>query len=68
MPDTKLQQHGGNEKALVFSTIDFAEEKPKEESLCIRFGTPESTSDYMDALFDVRFCHFFRSGGVSFQV
>ena len=48
LPDTKLQEHGGNPKALVFSTIDFADDAAKEESLCIRFGTAESnTSSFL---------------------
>lgn len=58
MPTTTLQQHGGNVKALVFSTIDFAEGQPREESLCIRFGTPESKT--CDAQ---RFCHMDLSRG-----
>lgn len=42
LPNTTLQTHGGNAKALVFSTIDFADGEAKEESLCVRFGTAES--------------------------
>eukprot|EP00210_Caulerpa_lentillifera_P002151 g2065.t1 len=49
LPDTKLKEHGGNEKALVFSTIDFADEKQKEESFCIRFGTSEKAQEFRDA-------------------
>lgn len=42
LPSAKLQSHEGNEKAWVFSTIDFADEEQKNEMFCIRFGSVES--------------------------
>lgn len=42
MPGTKLQEHSGNDKAWVWSTVDFAEESQKIELFAVRFGTVES--------------------------
>ena len=42
MPGTKLQEHAGNDKAWVWSTVDFAEEQQKVEMFAVRFGTVES--------------------------
>lgn len=41
MPGTKLQEHVGNEKSWVWSTIDFADESQKMELFCIRFASKE---------------------------
>jgi hypothetical protein len=42
MPNTKLQEHSGNDKAWVWSTVDFADEEQKSELFCMRFGSVES--------------------------
>eukprot|EP00983_Pelagomonas_calceolata_P085106 1156487-Pelagomonas_calceolata.AAC.4 len=42
MPGVKLQEHAGNDKAWVWSTVDFAEEAQKVELFAVRFGSVES--------------------------
>lgn len=42
MPGVKLQEHAGNEKAWVWTTVDFAEGEQKVEMFCLRFGSSES--------------------------
>ena len=42
MPNTKLQEHSGSEKAWVWSAVDFADEVQKPELFCIRFASVES--------------------------
>lgn len=42
MPGTKLQEHTGNEKAWVWSAVDFADEVQKPELFCIRFASVDS--------------------------
>ncbi len=42
MPGVKLQEHAGNDKAWVWSTVDFAEESQKVELFAVRFGSVES--------------------------
>lgn len=44
MPNTKLQEHSGSEKAWVWSAVDFADEVQKPELFCIRFASAESMS------------------------
>jgi len=44
MPNTKLQEHSGSEKAWVWSAVDFADEVQKPELFCIRFASVESES------------------------
>ncbi|CAD7705310.1 unnamed protein product [Ostreobium quekettii] len=46
LPTAKLQEHTGNEKAWVWSTMDFAEEEQKNEKFCIRFGTIEKAQEF----------------------
>lgn len=41
-PGTNLSHHMDNEKAFVWSAMDYADEEPKAEMFCIRFGTVES--------------------------
>lgn len=43
MPGTKITSHAGNEKAWVWTSVDFADEEQKIEMFAIRFGTIEST-------------------------
>ena len=42
MPGTQIKTHGGNEKAWVWSCVDFADEEQKLEMFAIRFGSVES--------------------------
>ena len=40
MPGTTVKEHGGSDKAMVFSCVDFSEEAQKMELFCIRFASP----------------------------
>ena len=42
LPGTNISSHGGNEKAWVWTALDFADEAQKMEMLAIRFATAES--------------------------
>mmetsp|Transcript_13647 Transcript_13647/g.23986 ORF Transcript_13647/g.23986 Transcript_13647/m.23986 type:complete len:228 (-) Transcript_13647:337-1020(-) len=46
MPGVKLQEHSGNDKAWVWSTVDFAEESQKVELFCMRFGSVEKAQEF----------------------
>lgn len=46
MPNAKLQEHTGSDKAWVWSTVDFADEEQRVELFCIRFGTAEKAQDF----------------------
>lgn len=46
MPGVKLQEHSGNDKAWVWSTVDFAEESQRVELFCMRFGSVEKTQEF----------------------
>ncbi|KAK9837640.1 hypothetical protein WJX74_001828 [Apatococcus lobatus] len=46
MPGTKLQEHSGNDKSWVWSTVDFAEEEQKPELFCIRFASVERAAEF----------------------
>ena len=39
MPGTKVQEHGGSDKAMVWSCVDFADESQRMELFCIRFAS-----------------------------
>ena len=41
MPGTKISSHAGNDKAWVWSAVDFADEEQKVEMFAIRFGSVE---------------------------
>lgn len=47
VPGTKISTHGGNDKAWVWSALDFADGEQKMEMLAIRFGTAESMLMYL---------------------
>jgi len=49
IPGTKIQEHSGNEKAVVFSCVDFADEVQKPELFCIRFASPERAQEFRKA-------------------
>mmetsp|Transcript_32483 Transcript_32483/g.71723 ORF Transcript_32483/g.71723 Transcript_32483/m.71723 type:complete len:240 (+) Transcript_32483:118-837(+) len=46
MPTYKLQEHAGNDKAWVWSAVDFADGEQKLELFCIRFGSPEKAQEF----------------------
>lgn len=46
MPGVKLQEHAGNDKAWVWSTVDFSEEQQKVELFCMRFGSTEKAQEF----------------------
>jgi Ran-binding protein 1 len=41
MPGTKMQEHSGSEKSVVWSAVDFADEEQKTEMFCMRFASAE---------------------------
>lgn len=41
MPGTRMQEHSGNEKSIVWSAVDFADEEQKPEMFCARFASQE---------------------------
>lgn len=49
MPGTKVQEHSGNEKAVVFNCVDFADEEQKPELFCIRFASAERAKEFREA-------------------
>lgn len=49
MPGTKVQEHSGSEKAVVFSCVDFANEVQQPELFCIRFASPERAQEFKKA-------------------
>ena len=49
MPGTKVQEHTGSEKAMVFSCVDFADEAQKPELFCIRFASAERAQEFQKA-------------------
>lgn len=42
MPSLQLQEHSGNDKAWVWSTVDFSDGEQKVEMFCMRFANVES--------------------------
>ncbi|GFR52529.1 hypothetical protein Agub_g15102, partial [Astrephomene gubernaculifera] len=46
MPGTKLQEHAGNDKAWVWSAVDFADESQKVELFAVRFGSVEKAQEF----------------------
>ncbi|EFN56683.1 hypothetical protein CHLNCDRAFT_144572 [Chlorella variabilis] len=49
MPGTKVQEHGGSDKAMVWSCVDFADESQRMELFCIRFASPERAQQFQAA-------------------
>ena len=39
-----MSEHSGNEKSVVWSAVDFAEERQKNEMFCLRFASVERAS------------------------
>ena len=52
MPGTQIQEHGGNEKAVVFNCVDFSDEEMKPELFCIRFASAERAQQFKKAYED----------------
>lgn len=47
LSDMELKENVGNDKAWVYNTpADYSEEEPTEETLCIRFRTPEAAKNF----------------------
>lgn len=40
MPGTKVQEHGGSDKSMVWSCVDFADGTQNMELFCLRFASP----------------------------
>eukprot|EP00271_Cylindrocystis_brebissonii_P013369 TRINITY_DN33141_c0_g1_i1.p1 TRINITY_DN33141_c0_g1~~TRINITY_DN33141_c0_g1_i1.p1 ORF type:complete len:210 (+),score=97.03 TRINITY_DN33141_c0_g1_i1:306-935(+) len=53
-PSTQLQEHSGNEKALVWAAVDFADGEQKDELFTMRFGSVESAQKFKDAFEDAQ--------------
>lgn len=49
MPGTKVQEHGGSDKAMVWSCVDFADEEQRMELFCIRFANAERAQQFKEA-------------------
>jgi Ran-binding protein 1 len=49
LPGTKVQEHSGSEKAMVWSCVDFADEVQRPELFCIRFASPERAQEFKAA-------------------
>ncbi len=41
MPGTRMQEHSGSEKSIVWSAVDFADEEQRTEMFCARFASQE---------------------------
>jgi hypothetical protein len=52
MPGTKVQEHGGSDKAMVWSCVDFADESQRMELFCIRFASAERAQQFQAAYHD----------------
>jgi Ran-binding protein 1 len=48
MPGTKVQEHSGSEKAVVFNCVDFADEVQKPELFCLRFASAERAKEFKE--------------------
>jgi Ran-binding protein 1 len=46
---TSIEEHSGNEKALVFACVDFAEEVMTPELFCIRFASADRANEFKTA-------------------
>uniref|UniRef100_A0A7S0NBZ4 RanBD1 domain-containing protein n=1 Tax=Chlamydomonas leiostraca TaxID=1034604 RepID=A0A7S0NBZ4_9CHLO len=46
MPSLQLQEHSGNDKAWVWSTVDFSDGEQKVELFCMRFGSVEKAQEF----------------------
>lgn len=51
MPGTRMQEHSGNEKSIVWSAVDFADEQQKTEMFCARFASQERELLFISSLY-----------------
>lgn len=49
MPGTKVQEHTGSEKSMVWSCVDFSNEVQSMELFCIRFASAERAQEFKAA-------------------
>lgn len=49
MPGTAIKEHGGSDKAMVWSCVDFADESQRMELFCIRFASAERAQEFQAA-------------------
>ncbi|GAB4818670.1 hypothetical protein N2152v2_005716 [Parachlorella kessleri] len=49
MPGSKVQEHGGSDKAMVWSCVDFADEEQRMEMFCIRFANAERAQQFKES-------------------
>lgn len=49
MPGTKVQEHTGSEKSMVWSCVDFSDEAQRMELFCIRFASAERAQEFRGA-------------------
>jgi Ran-binding protein 1 len=47
MPGTRMQEHSGNEKSIVWSAVDFADEEQRTEMFCARFASQDRAQEFM---------------------
>lgn len=52
MPGTKVQEHTGSEKAMVWTCVDYADEVQRTELFCVRFASAERAGEFRDAYTD----------------
>lgn len=52
MPGTKVQEHGGSDKSVVWSCVDFSDEVQKMELFCLRFASAERAQQFKKAYED----------------
>ncbi len=50
MPGTKMQEHSGSEKSVVWSAVDFADEEQRTEMFCMRFASAERAPRFLASL------------------
>lgn len=49
MPGTKVQEHTGSEKSMVWSCVDFSDQVQTMELFCIRFASAERAQEFKKA-------------------
>lgn len=52
MPGTKIQEHTGSDKSMVWTCVDYADEVQKTELFCARFASTERAVEFKDAYAD----------------
>ncbi|KDD75747.1 RanBP1 domain-containing protein, partial [Helicosporidium sp. ATCC 50920] len=49
MPGTKVQEHSGNDKSMVWYCVDYSDEEQKMEQFCIRFASASRAVEFKSA-------------------